>query len=55
MKYQNVTNPPLLTSAASTKVIEVLSIPELHLLIGKQKSFIFEEGGGFNNNKLPRI
>ena len=35
MKYQNVTNAPLLTDEPGKKVIELLCVPELHLLIGQ--------------------
>ena len=33
--YQNVTNQPLLTGEESHLVWKILSVPELHLLIGK--------------------
>ena len=36
--YDNVTNPPLITSSVEKLVIESLSVPELHLLLGKNKS-----------------
>ena len=32
--YQNVTNPPLLTGDAGQLVLQILGVPELHLLIG---------------------
>ena len=34
--YQNVTNPPLLTGDAGKLVLEILGVPELHLLIGME-------------------
>ena len=33
--YDNVTNPPLITSSVEKLVIESLSVPELHLLLGR--------------------
>ena len=33
--FQNVVNSPLLTGDESTKVIEIISVPELHLLLGR--------------------
>ena len=35
MKFSNVINEPLLTGDPNALVIDLLNIPELHLLIGK--------------------
>ena len=35
MKFDNVTNAPLITSSPDKKIIESLSVPELHILLGK--------------------
>ena len=35
--FENVTNTPLLTSSAEKKIIEIISVPELHLLLGNKK------------------
>jgi hypothetical protein len=39
MKFQNVTNAPLLTTEPHQKILGALAIPELHLLIGWLFSF----------------
>ena len=33
--YQNVVNEPLITGDADKKVLEILCVPELHLLLGR--------------------
>ena len=38
--FENVTNTPLLTSSAEKKIIEIISVPELHLLLGNKKCII---------------
>ena len=48
-KYQNVTNPPLLTADDSKLIIEVLCIPELHILIGVVDKLLKE----FEKNVFP--
>ena len=48
-KYQNVTNPPLLTADDSKLIIEVLCIPELHILIGVVDKLLKE----FKKNVFP--
>ena len=35
MKYDNVTNPPLITTSVNKQILGILVVPELHLLIGK--------------------
>ena len=36
-KFQNVVNSPLITGDPGQLVLEILSVPELHLLIGGLK------------------
>ena len=33
--YQNVTNQPLITGDPDKQILNILGVPELHLLIGK--------------------
>ena len=33
-RFQNVTNPPLLTGSDDKLVLDILAVPELHLLLG---------------------
>ena len=35
-EFENVTNPPLLTSSPDKLIIEILSVPQLHILLGKE-------------------
>lgn len=38
-RFQNVTNSPLLTVDVDRTVLRLLSVPELHLLLGKEILF----------------
>ena len=44
-EFENITNPPLLTSSPDKLIIEILSVPQLHILLGKEMknciSFVF--------------
>ena len=35
--FDNVTNPPLITASADKLILEILCVPELHLLLGINK------------------
>ena len=53
--FQNVVNPPLLVGESSTKVIEILNIPELHCLTGTVRKIITEmERKGFEKRRRER-
>jgi hypothetical protein len=44
-KFDNITNPPLLIFSPDKLIIEILSVPQLHILLGKEMknciSFVF--------------
>ena len=40
--FDNVTNPPLITSPVETQIIEILCVPELHLLLGVVEKLLRE-------------
>ena len=39
MKFSNIINEPLLTGDPDTLVLQLINIPELHLLIGRMVSY----------------
>ena len=47
--YQNIINASLITGSPEEKVIEIISVPELHLLLGIVEKFIKE----FQNKVFP--